>query len=631
MRRATHRKRWLRAAAVAAIALALGAGVAAVWYARPRTPSDVLSRAAAAYNEGRWATAAELARKVLVTSKEDPAALRLLARSSVRLGRDSTAVSIYRNRLDDKSVEAEDYFLLGLALERTGQAEPASRAWEKVLESGQVSPRSLEELARLLIQSRRWDQAIAATERLGLEPGWEARGSMMLGTVRAELNNVPGAAASFRRALEFDPAEVENSHEPSHLRKLIARTFLRLGSPDEAETTLQPILKGGPDSEAAWLESRVYLQKGNKARALSALNQSGAYRAANPLEPEPAPFVGEARCEKCHAAIFRDSLASRHTQSYYRGTQLLALPRSDRPLPDPDNPEVTHTIRSRDGALREEIKVGSTVLDALVEYAFGTPDRYLTFVSRDARGGYHVARLSYHDTPEGKGWDRSVLDETHPTPARAAEFHGAPISARDGLAKCLYCHVTNPRTGNEVIGPEAADRGIGCERCHGPGGHHIAALQAGFPDQAIANPAGASPAVVAGKQCNDCHILGGKFPDADPEDPRWIRSQGVGWALSRCNTLSAGAFGCVTCHDPHKSARATTVAQYEAQCLTCHERSALGGRREQRASGARAPARLPSRSCPVNASQGCIKCHMPKVRIDSLHLDLTDHYIRVHR
>ena len=142
------------------------------------------------------------------------------------------------------------------------------------------------------------------------------------------------------------------------------------------------------------------------------MKQAGSYRAANPLEAEPGPYVGEARCEKCHAAIFRDSLASRHTQTYYRGTQLDAIPLPDRPLPDPDDPEVTHTFQKRDGVLREETRVGREVFDAVIEYAFGTSDRYLTTVSRDASGGYHIARLSYYQTPEGKGWDRSTLDRS---------------------------------------------------------------------------------------------------------------------------------------------------------------------------------------------------------------------------
>ncbi len=42
------------------------------------------------------------------------------------------------------------------------------------------------------------------------------------------------------------------------------------------------------------------------------------------------------------------------------------------PLPDPDDPDVTHAIRRRDGALRAETRVGSEVFDAVIEYAFGT-------------------------------------------------------------------------------------------------------------------------------------------------------------------------------------------------------------------------------------------------------------------
>ena len=121
---------------------------------------------------------------------------------------------------------------------------------------------------------------------------------------------------------------------------------------------MQSILTGGPDPEAAWLLSRAFLQEGDEARAREALAQAGSYRADNPMEAEPSPYVGEARCEPCHAAIFRDSLASRHTQSYYRGAQLDELPRPERPLPDPDDPEVTHTILERDGALREQTRVG---------------------------------------------------------------------------------------------------------------------------------------------------------------------------------------------------------------------------------------------------------------------------------
>src|SRR5262249_47861100 len=156
-------------------------------------------------------------------------------------------------------------------------------------------------------------------------------------------------------------------------------------------------------------------------------------------------------------------------------------------------------FRLRDGKLWAETRVGNEVFDAMVEYAFGTGDRYLTMVCRDATDKYRIARLSYYDTPQGKGWDRSALDRTHPTRAHAPEFQGDPIGVRDGLARCLYCHVTNPRTGHYSIGPETADRAIGCERCHGPGGNHLDAIGSGIPDLAIVNPGAASQRAVTSK------------------------------------------------------------------------------------------------------------------------------------
>jgi predicted CXXCH cytochrome family protein len=628
-----RRKRWAGGVTIGAAVVAITACAIAFWAARWRVLGEPASRAEALYQSGQWAAAAELARQGLSVRKDDPAALRLLARASARLGRATAALAIYERRLGESQLEAEDQLLLGVILELKGQPDAAARAWKKALDIGKSTPGVLEELGRLHVHARRWDDALRVTDRLSGQPGWEARGSMMLGTIRAELNNVPGAALSFGHALKLDPAEVDKSHEPIKLRKLIARTFLRVAQPDQARAVLQPLLDAGPDGESSWLMSRIYLQQGDKALAVAALRQAGSYRAANPLEPEPSPYVGEARCEKCHETIVRDSFTSRHTHSYYRGAQLDTVPLPGRPLADPDDPEVSHSFQRRDGVLREETRVGRAVFEAVVEYAFGTSDRFLTMVSHDAAGLYHIARLSYYDTPEGKGWDRSPLDKTHPTRGHPADFQGEPIGVRDGLARCLYCHVTNPRTGHDAIGPETADHAIGCERCHGPGGNHILALQTGFPDLAIANPAGASPATVTARQCNDCHILDKNFREGDMDDPGWARSQGVGWTLSRCNTESGGAFGCVTCHNPHQSARATSTAEYELRCLSCHGATSPpdGKATPALALAARAGAERSFRPCPVSPAKGCLECHMPRVRIDSLHMDLADHNIRIPR
>jgi hypothetical protein len=397
---------------------------------------------------------------------------------------------------------------------------------------------------------------------------------------------------------------------------VIARTFLRMGRSDDARALLLEILDRTSDPEAAWLLSRAHLQQGEKALAVEALRKAGDYRARNPLEAEPAPYVGESSCEKCHATIFRESLANRHTRTYYRGAQLDALPLPEGDLADPDDSGVTHSFRRDQGVLREETRVGDQIFDAVVEYAFGSIDRYVTTVTRDARGGYRMSRLSLDRTGEPARWGRSVLDMTHPTRTRPDEFQGESLSLRGGIVKCQYCHVTNPRTGHESIGPEMADRAIGCERCHGPGRHHLLALEAGFSDPAIVNPASASPHSVTARQCNDCHILEHRIRDDDLDNPGWVRSQGIGWARSRCNTDSGGTFGCVTCHDPHQPAAATTTADYEVKCLKCH-------------SGASRGAGPGLRACPINSVTGCISCHMPSIAVDGLRARLNDHHIRV--
>ena len=53
-------------------------------------------------------------------------------------------------------------------------------------------------------------------------------------------------------------------------------------------------------------------------------------------------------------------------------------------------------------------------------------------------------------------------------------------------------------------GPEALDKGIGCERCHGPGELHLTPIKTKFLDPVIAGPAHAAPSAV-NQLCGKCH------------------------------------------------------------------------------------------------------------------------------
>ena len=191
----------------------------------------------------------------------------------------------------------------------------------------------------------------------------------------------------------------------------------------------------------------------------------------------------------------------------------------------------------------------------------------------------------------------------------------------------VLSHHVPPRRAANGSGPRRPTAPSGANDATAPGAHHLAAVEAGLSDLAIVNPAAASPRAVSQKQCNDCHILDRNYQRDDRENPYWVRSQGVGWIWSRCNTESGGAFGCSTCHDPHRAARATTTAQYEAKCLACHPAKADATCRARQSPVAQASTKLKSKVCTVDPARGCIKCHMPSVRMDSSR-DLTDHYIR---
>src|SRR3954470_19585042 len=95
------------------VAVWCGVGLVAAW---PRLFPDPVAQGSRAYDRGDWAAAARSAREALATRRDDPAALRLLARSSVRLGRDDAAIAIYGRRLDEAAIQVEDDLLLGMAL-----------------------------------------------------------------------------------------------------------------------------------------------------------------------------------------------------------------------------------------------------------------------------------------------------------------------------------------------------------------------------------------------------------------------------------------------------------------------------------------------------------------------------------
>lgn len=587
-----------------------------------RSDSSRLAEAIAAYDRREWEVAAELTRPLLKSRVDNPQALSIYARASARLEHDRAAAAIYQGRLGASPLQTEDLFLLGLLNVRAGRLEAAFEVWEKAAREGDGNPELLDHLARLAARLQRLDDAADAARRLSRQPSWEARGLLLLGEILALLDDHKASADALRQGLNRDPSAAGALFSPSHYRKRLARGLLQLGQPEEARQALQSIQEGsgqgGLDPEAEWLMSRAWLQEGNLKVAARALALAGSYRAENPLVPEPSPFVGAASCIPCHRDESRTHEKSRHARTFHHGRSLLDLPFPDRPLADPDDTNVTHTFTRDKDSIKVETRAGQKAFELVVEYAFGTSDHYVTMIGRDKERLYRALRLSSYHTADGVTWGRTAGDV--PDSNSTENIRGELIRVRDGVVRCLYCHVTfyrdfrdpRPETG---VGPEAADAGIGCERCHGPGGNHLKAIKGNFAESAIMN-AGTGGAKAIGTLCADCHIVGSPAEIRNaPDNPEFVRSPALTMTFSRCFTESDGGMSCMTCHDAHRDDQAP-ASFYEAKCLGCHAARAV-------------PSAKKSTVCPVNPARSCLECHMPKVPIAALHRELTDHYIRV--
>jgi len=627
----TVRSRWPLIIALA-FGLATILTTAGLWWFHARSTAKPLDLGLMAYARGDYESASTLAREQLKGTTDDRAAMGLLARASVHLGRDSSALSLFQ-RIGSRLMTADDFYLLGVVLSRTDNFQGSTEVWKQGLQVDPDHPQILYEMIRANLNVNRFFEAAAEAQRLAKQPAWRARADELLGRIQYVRNDPVGAAEFWQHVLEHESKLTVPTGEGSSplslhlLRKDLARALLRARRPAEARSQLQNILAVGPDAEASWLLSRAFLQEGAVAKALGAFKEAVSFADENPVLTDPAPFVGSATCAECHSEQFQTQQNSRHARTFHRVSELRDFVPPRPALPDPVVARITHTLRKTGDRLEQETQTSERLYQAVVDYAFGSGDRGKTLVGHDPSGGMFELRMSvYHEKTSQPTWD--VTSGHAPHPATDQEFLGKPLTD-DAVRRCFSCHVTNAQAQFEIPGPETADRAIGCEKCHGPGGNHLLAVAAKFPDLAIARPALVSGASVV-KICAQCHSPRGKV--VMPDDPTSIRFQGTTLTWSRCYTESKDQLDCATCHDPHRNV-STTTTRYEAKCLVCHasgqtEEASNHKERLRRFALTEAPH---ATTCPVNPTTGCISCHMPTVKDIIPHSPFTDHFIRVHR
>jgi len=314
--------------------LAMIGGGMGLWWMKSRSAVGLVARGMSAYSRGEWDRASALARQRLKEAADDGEAVRLAARAMARQDRDQQAIAIY-SRLDLRLMTPEDYFLLGRASARTGQDDSALKCLKAAQAALPDRPETLDILAKIYFQKDLHAAAEETALRLVQQPGWEARGQLMLGIFRSSLNDPAGAAGALRRAFELDPTGKAAAPAPAApFQRLLVRSLLQTGQPAEARLFLRSLPTSAADPEASWLLSRCFLQEKDWKHAARALEGAGSYRQDYPLDPEPAPYVGAARCATCHPAKYKAVTASRHATTFSFARKPQAVPLPDRPVPD---------------------------------------------------------------------------------------------------------------------------------------------------------------------------------------------------------------------------------------------------------------------------------------------------------
>jgi hypothetical protein len=580
-----------------------------------------------------------------LSSHDDTDVLRNRARHAIGAGRFDLAFETLRT-IEERRWDAEVCRALASALLERGRIvlgwaalEAAWRIDPKHKEAASVLTEMRLEPARAKGEQRtRLREAFHLVEALRAVPRGPPLGLLVVGLASFARDSDQEQEFLDRIAVR-ERAAIHGVDSSLAATKLIARLLLETGRALEAHDLLVSVVSnsrahgdraagnGTHDREAAWLLGRAALQLDRHELADAMLGLAGDFGKRASPSPEPAPFVGSKRCGECHRRIYREQQRqSRHAQTLRFASGLKGVPLPAHPVPDPVIEGLTHSFsRKADDRIELESRAGDQVNHAIVAYAVGSGRHGITMLAKDQHGIDRELRVSYF--AEAERWGETKGIEFAP---RDPEDRIGVALAPRSLHKCLHCHTTwfasVENRGRGQRRPEAADHGIGCERCHGPGSNHIKAALSGYAEPAIAlGPT--TPSLERLKSCALCHAADGS---AQSNDPEFTRAQGTTFLFSRCFTASKDRFGCTTCHDPHRKVD-TSTAHYEAKCLECHRAVSPGLAAGASAEVDREKPRPSAPACPVNDVANCISCHMPKVEAPSRRSRFTDHHIRVHR
>jgi hypothetical protein len=336
-----------------------------------------------------------------------------------------------------------------------------------------------------------------------------------------------------------------------------------------------------------------------------------------------ADFAGNKVCASCHPAIYRAYMRTPMAQS--SGTAATGDPNItfDRATFRDDRNAFSYTVspdyRFQFTQQRATQPIAGT---RALSYFIGSGAAARTFLIDDAGFLFESPVTWYRNSASWK-------------PSPGFEGLDYPNLTRPVIPSCLQCHASNIQpiaaTLNGYRTPPFLENGVSCERCHGPGGDHVA------KGAKMVNPAKLAPAA-RDSICAQCHLSGevrvakpGKEGSAlapgalladdltvfvragAPSDLR-VTSHVENLAQSACKRASGDKMWCGTCHDPHTPPEpAARAAYFRGKCLSCHQTQDCHAAQQVRQAN----------------GDNCTECHMPRgPTSDIQHVVFTDHSIR---
>ena len=330
-------------------------------------------------------------------------------------------------------------------------------------------------------------------------------------------------------------------------------------------------------------------------------------------------YVGPEACARCH----KEESATQHTTSM--GRALEPVETSDvlgnHKLLTFNSGPYSYKIARQGNQSIYTVTDGANTLTQPILYAFGQGKAGQTYLFRSG-STFYEARVSYYRDTQGLDWTMGYPSSVPPNLEVAA---GRALGA-DEVHDCFACHSTGGTNGT-TTNLEKIIPGVTCEACHGPGGDHIAAMDAkNFKEKKIFNPGKMSPDEQVQEFCGSCHRSAEQVASNQGlHGIRSVRFQPYRLFTSKGHDPFDPRLTCVACHNPHEAPH-TDVVYYDAKCLACHLAN-NDPKTPQKVKADTDNGRTAS-ACPV-ANKDCTTCHMPKVALPGSHFLFTDHRIRI--